>query len=198
MYILNVLPLLPSVVKNSFFKNMFFYEKLIIENGTLKYKNNFGKDFSWHLDYIESIYFEFNKPVGEFSGVPFLMPNYKAVIKVKNYNDSHYKEIMHSIKLEEIQEVYDAITNYCLKSGHYFREYKIEHKDKVRDFMRRGIEIQFVPIYKYYEMNKHKFSKEERDIFDDRIDNLSIEEGELKSAIEAKLRDIISLAQQQH
>lgn len=144
MFSLMFLPLFFSIIKGSVYKNLFFSEQLIVYEDKLKYNNSFGRKKCWNLPSIEEIYFEFNKPVGEFSGVPRLLPNYKATVKINNRNTNIYEEIMHSIKEEEIPQLYTIITNHLVKIGYVFHQSNVDYKDQIKDIRHWGKKIKLI------------------------------------------------------
>lgn len=189
----NYLHLIFSIFKNSLLRNFLLKEEFVIGNNKIEYSNNFGKKASWNISHIKWMYFEFNKAVGEFSGVPVLIPNYTPIIILRNQNDEVIGKIMYSVKEDDVLEVYTAITNHLKSIGYFYKEFEVDFKDKIKDKRHWGKEIKFISVLEYYELNKMKFTNEQRQIFDNAIKNIQASEEELSKIISAKLKEVINL-----
>lgn len=92
------LPFLFSVIKNTFYRNLFLKEHFSIGKEKIEYNNSFGKKINYKVSQIKSIYFEFNKPSSNWSGVPGLIPNYTPTIFFRDQNDKIVEKIMCPVK----------------------------------------------------------------------------------------------------
>lgn len=172
-----------SFFKNSLLRNYFLNEKLFIHKDKLEYSNSFGKKISCNISHLKVIDFNFNKAVGEFSGVPFHIPNYTPIIVLKNQNDEPIGKIMYSIKKEDVFDIYTTITNHLIEIGCFYKVYNIDYKDKITDIWREGKKIIFISAQEYYELNRRNFSKEQKDFFDTAIEDTIDFKSELAKAI---------------
>lgn len=166
---LNFSYLMFSFIKNALLRNFFLKEQLIISKNSLEYKNNFGKKIDCNLSHIKLIYFNLNKRVEEFTGVPHLIPNYTQVIVLKNQNDEIINKIMYSIKKEDISNLFTAITVHLIQIGHFHIGFGINYRDNIKYTWCDGTEykaIQFISAHEYYKLYRHSFSVEQKDFFD--------------------------------
>ncbi len=189
MFAVSGLPLFLSVIKNSFFRNFFLKEHLSIENGKIEYRNSFGKVISYKLSQIKWIYFEFNKPYGEFSGANLVIPNYTPTIYLRDQNDKIVAKTMYSIKEEEIQQAYKVILDYLLTEKHFYQERDVNYTDKIKDIRHWGKEIEFISVYRFFEMHMDKFSNEERSYYYKLAEQQAASENELSNALLSKIKD---------
>lgn len=192
MFAINGLPLFFSVIKNSFYKNFFLIEHLSIEKGKIKYSNSFGKKISYNLSHIKWIYFEFNKPYGEFSGVPLLIPNYTPTIYFRDENYNNIAQIMFSVKESEIEDIYKVILDYLLTEKHFYQKRDVEYKDEISHIKHWGKEIKLISVYQFFEMHMDKFSNEERSYYYKLAEQQAASENELSNALLSKIKDSYS------
>jgi hypothetical protein len=183
------LPLLFSVIKNTFYRNFFLKEHLSIEKEKIEYSNSFGKKINYKISQIKSIYFEFNKPFSDWSGVPELVPNYTPTIFFRDQNDKIIGKIMYSVKEEEIQNVYKIILDYLLSEKHFYRERNVDYKDAIKDFRHWGKEIEFISVGEFLEIHDRKFSNEERDYYYNLSKQQTNSKDELSNALISKIKD---------
>ncbi len=166
---LNFSYLIFSFIKNALLRNFFLQEQLIISKNKLEYKNNFGKKIDYNLSHIKLIYFNLNKRVEEFTGVPHLIPNYTHVIILKNQNDEIIKKILCSVKVEDISNLFTAITDHLTQIGHFHIGFGINYQDDIKYTLCAGTEckaIKFISAHEYYKLYRHIFSVQQKDFFD--------------------------------
>ncbi len=183
------LPLFFSVIKNTFYRNFFLKENLSIGKEKIEYSNSFGKKINYKVSQIKSIYFEFNKPSSDWSGVPVLIPNYTPTIFLRDQNDKIVGKIMYSVKEKEIQNVYKIILDYLLSEKHFYRERNVDYKDKIKNIRHWGKEIEFISVREFLEIHDRKFSNEERDYYYNLTKQQTESEDELSNALLSKSRD---------
>lgn len=161
-FIIDALHLLPSILKNSFIKNLLLKENLTVRREEIEYRNNLGKRINYNLKDIGSIYFEFNKPFSEYSGIPRFIPNYSPTIFLKNHKGDILEKLMYSIKKEDTKAVYKEIILFIINQELFFYEQDVKYTDKINKIYHSGKLIEFVSLYDSIDINYKLFTHEEK------------------------------------
>lgn len=114
---INILPLIISVFKNTFYNNLFLKEELILTDTLLKFKKNNNLVCDIQLDDITDIKMDFRKKVEEFSGVPWLIPNYNPTLFLKEAKNEKEFKLFKSLTRDEAKKLYQYIATYLINQG---------------------------------------------------------------------------------
>ena len=180
MYSLNLVPLIISVFKNTFFKNLFFKEELTITKDGLIFKKYDKVKFNLFYKDIRELYLDFQKSEKEFSGVPFLVPNYKPILHLVLVDKKQSIKLFESIKRDEIKYLYEVITEKLIKNGLFFEEYQSKK--------RISLNVSFLSPTEFYSSSKYLFDKTEIEKIDNNIESLKSEQGIYYSMVIEKFK----------
>ncbi len=183
MYSLNVAPLIISVFKNTFFKNLFLKEELTITKDRLIFKKYDKVKLNILYKDIRELYLDFQKSEEEFSGVPFLVPNYKPILHLVFVDKEQSMKIFESIKRDEIKYLYEVITEKLIKNGLLFEEYQSPK--------RISLNVSFLSPTEFYLSSKYLFDKTDIENIDNNIESLKSEQGIYYSMVIEKFKEHI-------
>ena len=179
----NYAPLVISVCRNTFFKNLFLKEQLIITKDRLIFKKYDKVKLNVLYEDIQGFSLDFQKSEKDFSGVPILVPNYKPILHLSLVSKKHGVKIFESIKRDEIKYLYDVITEKLIKNGLLFEENQPSERTSLNVF--------FLSPTKFYSSSKYLFEKTEIEEIDDNLASLKSEQGTYYSIVIEKFKENI-------